>query len=263
MAKMVKQMNNYLNSLKQQLASSSPVIGAWLTSDSPIVTEAMASMGFQFLVVDMEHGAADVSRAETLFAIAGSCGAAPLARLGSADEHLARRLLDLGAHGLIVSTVEDAAEFENFTKYCYYPPNGRRGVGLSRCNLFGDKFEVYLKGFKPVILPMIETARGVAAAASIAALPTVDALFLGPYDLSTDLGCPGDFEAARFREAIEKVKSACSDSGKVIGIHQVETNLTTLRSRLSEGFGFIAYGTDILALRHALKGASDLAKKNK
>jgi 2-keto-3-deoxy-L-rhamnonate aldolase RhmA len=126
--------------------------------------------------------------------------------------------------------------------------------------MFGDNFESYLNGFKPVIVPMIETAQGVAAAASIAALPTVDALFLGPYDLSTDLGCPGDFEVAPFCEAIEKVKSACLDNGKVVGIHQVETNLDTLQSRLSEGFGFIAYGTDILALRHALKGAPDLVK---
>jgi 2-dehydro-3-deoxyglucarate aldolase len=263
MAKMVKQMNGYQNILKKRLEASNPCIGAWLTSNSAIMAEAMASMGFQFLVVDMEHGAADISMAETLFAIAESHGAAPLVRLGSADAHLARRLLDLGAHGLIISTVEDAKDFEKFTKYCYYPPNGRRGVGLSRCNMFGDKFDSYLTGFEPVIIPMIETTKGIAAAPSIAALPTVDAIFLGPYDLSTDLGCPGDFEAPAFCEAVEKVKSACLNNGKVIGIHQVETDLKALQSRLTEGFGFVAYGTDILAMRSALNGATNLVKDKK
>ena len=91
----------------------------------------------------------------------------------------------------------------------------------------------------------------------IAALAAVDILFLGPYDLSTDLGCPGDFEAAPFKEAVEKVKLACANHGKVAGIHQVDPDADALNSRLSDGFGFVAYGTDIIALRHALKGATD------
>ena len=249
-------MSTYSNPLKERLDQSKPSIGAWLTSDAPIMAEAMASMGFHFLVVDMEHGATDVSRAETLFTIAERHGAAPLVRLASADGHLARRLLDLGAQGIIVSTVQDATDFNDFTKYCFYPPSGCRGVGLSRCNAFGDKFETYLSGFRPVIVPIIETALGVESADFIAALPAVDALFLGPYDLSTDLGFPGDFESAPFREALLQVKSACIRHGKVLGIHQVEPDPGALQSRISDGFGFVAYGTDIVAARTGLKGAS-------
>ena len=117
-------------------------------------------MGFHFFVIDMEHGAADVSQSETLFALAERYGAAPMVRIPSLDGDLARRLMDLGAHGIIVSTVESAESFAEFAKSCFYPPEGKRGVGISRCNQFGDRFKEYLMGFKPVLMAMVETSGG-------------------------------------------------------------------------------------------------------
>ena len=129
----------YTNTLKQRLNNSQVCIGAWLTGNSPIMAEAMATVGFHFLVVDMEHGAADISQAEIIFAIIEKCGVAPLARIGSADGHLARRLLDLGAAGIIVSTVQSADDFEEFSRFCHYPPRGHRGDGVAvrRCSGLG------------------------------------------------------------------------------------------------------------------------------
>lgn len=245
----------YQNRLKDRLDQSKRSVGAWLMSNSPIIAEAMASMGFHFLVIDMEHGAADVSQAETLFALAESHGAAPMARISTLDGDLARRLMDLGAHGIIVSTVESAESFAEFSQSCFYPPEGKRGVGISRCNQFGDAFEEYLMGFKPVLMAMVETSRGVQAAAEIAALPSVDGIFLGPYDLSTSLGSPGDFDSERFVNAVKKVSSACRASGKALGIHQVEPDSGKLRDRFDDGFSFVAYGTDVLAVRASLAGA--------
>jgi 2-keto-3-deoxy-L-rhamnonate aldolase RhmA len=161
-------------------------------------------------------------------------------------------LLDAGAVGIIVPVVESAESFATFIQHLNYPPAGRRGVGLSRANLWGDTFKEYLDGFAPVIIPQIETVRGVAAAPAIAALPEVDALFLGPYDLSADLGHPGDFTHPQVTEAMAQVRLACASHGKVAGIHQVQPDPAELRARLKEGYGFIAYGTDIIALRTAL-----------
>ena len=254
---MSKSLMPFQNRLKDRLAQSKRSVGAWLMSSSPIIAEAMASMGFHFLVIDMEHGAADVSQAETLFALAERHGAAPMARISGLDGDLARRLMDLGAHGIIVSTVESAESFAEFSQSCLYPPEGKRGVGISRCNHFGDAFEEYLTGFKPVLMAMVESSRGVQAAAEIASLPSVDGIFLGPYDLSTSLGSPGDFESERFLNSVESVRSACRSSGKALGIHQVEPDADKLRDRFHDGFSFVAYGTDILALRAALAGASE------
>lgn len=120
----------------------------------------------------------------------------------------------------------------------------------------GAEFESYLTRFSPIMVAQIETKKGVCAAAAIAALPEVDALFLGPYDLSASLGAAGDFQTADFLEAVATVKCACERHGKALGIHQVAPVASELEARIAEGNRFIAYGTDALALRHALAAVS-------
>lgn len=239
--------------VKARLRAGDVTIGAWLTTSSDEVAEIMASLGFDWLAVDMEHGSAGIDRAAAAFRAAERWGVAPMTRLPSADPYLARRLLDCGAVGVIVPVVEDAQAFAAFAAHLRYPPKGgRRGVGLSRCNAWGDRFQDYLTAFEPLLVPQIETVRGVQAAAAIAALPEVDALFLGPYDLSASLGSAGDFTTTAFQAAVAEVRAACARHGKAAGIHQVSPDPAELQARINEGNRFIAYGTDALALRHAL-----------
>ncbi len=246
------------NALKSRLAAGETVIGAWLTTSSDEIAEIMASLGFDWLAVDMEHGSAGIREALAAFRAAERWGVAPLARLSSADPFLARRLLDGGAAGIIVPVVEDAAAFAGFLRHCRYPTTeGRRGVGLSRCNEWGTRFEDYLSGFAPVMVPQIETVAGVAAADAIAALPEVDALFLGPYDLSASLGAAGDFTSEAFHRAVAQVRAACATHGKALGIHQVATDSAQLDQQLADGARFVAYGTDAIAIRTALKAVTD------
>ncbi len=240
--------------IKASLVAGRPCIGAWLTLPSAEVAECLAVCGFDWLAVDMEHGASTPETAAAAFRAAERHGVVPFARLPSADPYLARRLLDQGCQGLIVPVVESAEAFADFASHCLYPPAGRRGVGLSRCNRFGLDFAQYLAEFQPVLVPQIETKAGVAAAAAIAALPMVDALFLGPYDLSASLGRTGDFTTAEFKSALAQVRQACADAGKAPGIHQVAPDSAELARQLDEGFRFIAYGTDAMAIRHAFAG---------
>src|SRR5687768_2627959 len=126
-------------SVKRRLAAGKVCIGAWQLLLSAPLTEVMASLGFAWLALDLEHGGATVADAEVSFMAAERHGVEPFARLVSADPHTARRLLDLGATGLIVSTVEDANAFKQFAQYCLYPhAGGRRGVGLPRCTRWGQ-----------------------------------------------------------------------------------------------------------------------------
>lgn len=237
--------------LRQRLKAGQTCVGGWIAVPSPVLAQAMVSCGFHWAAVDLEHGTMSAEDAQAVFIAIERAGAVPFARLPSADPYLARRLLDAGAGGLIIPVVEDVAAFSEFSRHCLYPPHGRRGVGLSRANLWGDSFESNL-GFRPILVPQIETRAGVAAAAGLAALPEVDALFLGPYDLSADLGAPGIFDTAEFVAARDAVKAACAAAGKAVGIHQVAPDPEQLRQRVVEGFGFIAYSTDVLAMRAAL-----------
>jgi len=239
------------NVMKEKLRAGACQVGAWLQSSSATNAEVMASCGFDWLVVDMEHGTANVEQSAAVFAVAERHGLTPLVRLPSADPFLARRLLDAGALGVLVPVVEDVDEFAEFLSHCVYPPKGQRGVGLVRANLWGETFEDYLATFEPVIVPMIETRKGVAAAGALAALDGVDGIFLGPYDLSASLGGAGNFDMSVFKEAVETVRAACEKNGKVIGIHQVEPDPVALQERKDQGFGMIAYGTDLIAIRHA------------
>ena len=244
--------------LNKRLQEKSLCIGAWQSAASPLIAEAMASCGFHWLAVDMEHGTLSASEAEDIARAVERHGVAPVARIPSADPYLARRLLDAGYQGIIVPVSEDADDFAAFAKHCLYPPHGRRGVGLSRCNLWGDDFESYLANFTPALIPQVETMKGVNAAASLAALDCVPALFMGPYDLSADLGDPGNFETAAFSTALQTVKGACAKHDKALGFHQVEPDMKALKAKIDEGYTFLAFGTEIIAMRQAFNGVRAL-----
>lgn len=246
-----------VNTLRRHLMDGG-AIGGWQGIASPLVSEAMASLGFHWIAIDMEHATIGPDQAQACFVAMERHGCAPLVRLPSADPYLARRLLDAGAQGIIIPVVEDALRFDEFSRHLAYPPHGRRGVGLSRCNLWGDHFQSYLEEFRPLIVPQIETLKGVEQAAAIAALPQVDALFLGPYDLSADMGRPARFDDPAFVAACDRVTQACKAQGKAAGIHVVQPDPEQLRRRLAEGFRFVAYGTDVIALRTALGRPADL-----
>lgn len=243
-----------MNPLKKRLHSGRPCIGAWLTVPSPQVAEALATCGFHWLCVDMEHSPVDESAALLSFIAAERHGVAPVVRLPSADPYLARRMLDSGAMGIIVPTVETSDDFAGFASHCLYPPKGRRGTGLSRACGWGDTFDEYIGTFEPVLVPQIETMRGVENARAIADLPSVDAIFLGPYDLSQDLGTPGDFTTTGFRNAVDRVREACRDTETIAGFHQVGTDSEALQDRIDEGYRFLAFGTDVLAMKGAYAG---------
>ena len=248
------------NRIKDMLTAGRVAIGTWHTVCSIEVAEALAALGFDWIAIDMEHGSADVAYAEQAFIAFERHGAAPFVRLPAADPILARRMLDAGAHGLLVPVVEDARSFAEFARHCFYPPEGRRGVALERFNRWGEDFSAYLRDFRPVLVPMVETRKGVAVADALAALPQVDALFFGPYDLSADLGDPGNFTTPQFRAALDAVKSTCAKHSKAAGGHQVAPDPAELQARIAEGFRFVAYGTDVLAMRHALAGIKGIAR---
>lgn len=232
----------------------SPKLAAWQQLPSPQATVAITSLGFDWLIVDLEHSSITTKDAELIFIAAEKNGTKPLARLPSANPYLARRLLDAGATGLLVPVVESLEGLDELAKHCFFPPKGKRGLGLVRANMWGKDLDEYFNNFKPLIIAQIETKTGADNISNISTSEFLDGIMIGPYDLSASLGKPGQFEDEGFKQICKNILNEAKKNKKLIGFHQVEPKLDLLKQRIDEGYDFVAYGTDFVALRHALDG---------
>jgi 2-keto-3-deoxy-L-rhamnonate aldolase RhmA len=246
--------------IRTRLSLGETCIGGWLSVSSPQVAEAMASCGFDWVSLDLEHSLFSLADIHACFVAIERHGAAPFCRMPCADPFFARQLLDAGAQGLIIPVVEDAQSFSDFADHCHYPPYGKRGVGVSRQMMWGDAFETYMDDFLPFLVPQIETQKGVDAAEKLASMPNVSSLFIGPYDLSASLGAAGEFDSDEFATAVEIVRQACEKNNKPAGYHQVDPDKTLLRQKVDAGYRFVAFGTDMFAMRMAFDGIERIAR---
>lgn len=231
-------------------------IAAWQQLPSIQSTVSMTQLGFDWIIVDLEHTTITTHETEGIFIAAERHGCKPFVRLPSADPYLARRLLDAGAQGVLVPVVESREEFDRFAKHCFYPSKGKRGLGLVRANEWGEKLQEYFESFSPIIIAQIETLKGAENICSILESEFLDGIMIGPYDLSASIGNPGIFEDTTFIQTCNNILNKAREKKIMIGYHQVIPDLDLLKKRMEEGYDFIAYGTDVVAIKHALKGIS-------
>ncbi|MDP3541434.1 MAG: aldolase/citrate lyase family protein [Elusimicrobiota bacterium] len=247
--------------LKDKLRKGVPTIGTWLTLAHPALAEMAARAGFDWVAVDLEHSSITLRECEDLIRVIDLAEGTPLVRLTSNDPDLIKRVMDSGARGVIVPTVSTEEEAQLAVEAVYYPPRGRRGVGLARAHGYGADFAGYMKRLakEAVVVAMIETAQGVENAERILGVDGVDAYFLGPYDLSASLGVIGKTSHPKVEKAIAKVRAAGKRTGKPGGIHVVEPDPAALKRRIKEGFRFVAYSLETriydVNVRAALRAA--------
>lgn len=236
--------------LKKSLSRGIPTLGSWITLAHPAVAEIMAGAGFDWLAVDMEHSVITIREAEELIRVVGLSGSTPLVRLTSNDPDQIKRVMDAGAHGVIVPSINSAAEAERAVSSVYYPSRGRRGVGLARAQGYGTRFGSYRRWLdrEAVVVAMIEHVDAVENIDEILSVDGIDAYFLGPYDLSASLGIPGSIEHPKVRAAMSRVRAAGRSAGKPGGLHVVEPRSDLMRRSLREGYTFLAYSLDIRIL---------------
>jgi len=238
------------NSLVNDLRNGRCTIGSWITLGHPAIAEIMAKAGFHWLALDMEHSVLTIREAEELIRIIGLCGAAPLVRLSSNDPVQSKRVMDAGAHGVIVPMVNSAAEAKEAVAAVRYPPEGWRGVGLARAQGYGTRFDEYRKWVKgnALVIVQVEHIKAVDNLEAILSVEGVDGYIIGPYDLSGSLGVPGEFEHPLMKNAMERIEAVGRDSGKVPGIHVIEPKPDELKRRVEQGYRFVAYSLDIRML---------------
>lgn len=237
-------------SLKMSLTSGTATFGSWITLAHPGIAEIMANAGFDWLVVDMEHSVITIREAEELIRVIDLCGVAPLIRLTSNDVNQIKRVMDAGAHGVVVPMVNTRADAQRAVEAVHYPPRGARGVGLARAQGYGTRFEGYRQWLsdEAVLIVQIEHVKGVENARDILSTPGVDGFIVGPYDLSGSLGVTGVFDHPLMIEALDEVLGVARQLGVTAGYHVVPPTPALVEARLLEGYRFIGYSVDMLFL---------------
>ncbi len=239
-------------------------IGSWLSMGSPYIAEIKAKSGFDWLVIDMEHSAAnDLKTVQQLIQVIDLAGSKPLVRVALNEPTNIKLVLDAGAHGVIVPMVNSKEEAEAAVASAHYPPEGFRGVGLWRAQAYGKGFDQYRSWYKRegVLLVQIEHYQAVEALSEILSVEGVDGFLIGPYDLSASLGMPGDFDHPSFMEALSQVRSIAIHTDKWMGIHIVHPDQGLLKTRIEEGYNFIAYGVDFTYLTTAIDAEMSVISK--
>jgi 2-dehydro-3-deoxyglucarate aldolase len=249
--------------LKNKLKNNQLTIGSWIMMNDPMSVEVMALAGFEWLTVDIEHTSIGLEATGNLIRTIQANQMKALVRVDKNEEVIIKKVLDIGADGIIVPMVcskEDALRAVNYAKY---PPQGKRGVGLYRASGYGTKFEEYKKWVKEelVIIAQVEHIDAVNNIEEIIQVDGIDGIFIGPYDLSGSLNYPGEFERESVKNAILKVLDKCKKYNFPSGFHVVDTEPEKLKIKIEQGCTFLAYGIDYFFLKDAaINGMNDIKK---
>ena len=240
----------FARKLKAKLKARELCLGTWITLGNSTIAEIFSRAGFDWVVVDLEHSTISIDQAGELIRTIELAGTSPLARLTSNDTNLIKRVMDAGAHGVVVPNVNTSEEASKAVAATRYAPLGHRGVGLARAQGYGPKFSDYLDWQKdgPIVIVQIEDKVALDHLESIFTTQGVDGFIIGPYDLSCSMGIPGEFERPEFLAAMKRILSTGLRLDCPPGVHVVEPDPVGLRQAISDGYRFIAYSVDIRML---------------
>jgi 4-hydroxy-2-oxoheptanedioate aldolase len=230
---------------KNRILAREWLTGTFINLGSPVTAEIAAHAGFDWILIDHEHGAGGEDTMFNQLRAVGGAPAVPIVRIAANEAWRYKRVLDAGAHGVMVPYVSTVAEARAAVQAMRYPPRGTRGVAkLTRASSFGARFDEYFAHAHEwlVTLVQIETVEALENAAEIAEVDGVDVVFVGPMDLTTSMGIPGQYGDARFRDALGEVADAAQSAGKAAGILLLDpANLGLVREL---GYTVVALGSD-------------------
>lgn len=250
--------------LKQKLKNNELTIGSWIMIGDPMSVEVMALAGFKWLVIDIEHTSIDLKTTENLIRTIQSKNIKALVRVSKNEEVIIKRVLDMGADGIIVPMINSKEDAIQAVEYAKYPPIGKRGVGLYRASGYGTTFEEYKKFVDEelVIIAQIEHIDAVKNIDDILSVEGIDGTIIGPYDLSGSMGYPGEFERDDVKSAVERVVGKCKEMNIPSGFHVVDTDPSKLQVKIDQGCTFLAYGIDYFFMRDAaINGMKQLRER--
>jgi 4-hydroxy-2-oxoheptanedioate aldolase len=239
--------------LKERWRAGEVTLGAWCMMPGPMGAEILGRQGFDWVLIDMQHGCMDYETALSMIRALDQTPAVPIVRVPWNEPGIIGRVLDAGALGVLVPMIQTAQDARKAVEAALYPPAGRRSFGPVRVGLRDGPAYFMSANERVSVVLMIETSEALAAVDEIASIPGAAALFVGPFDLSIALGLPpGDNDGKpAFDEAIEKVSSAARRNGIATA---VLSNPRVAPLRIRQGFQMISVTTDSVALAVASRG---------
>ncbi len=242
------------NDFKQRLRDHESLIGMVVTLGMPEITEIMSVIGFDWLWIDLEHTPIDYTRAQSMIqAMNENC--ASIIRVPSNDEVCIKKVLDLGCDGVIIPQIKTFEDAQKAIKSCKYPPDGTRSVGISRAHSYGYEFSDYVQTANKniTIILQIEHIDGVENLQEILKVEGVDAILVGPYDLSGSMNKLGSVADVSVQKKIREVQSLCKNNNIPAGIFVADPE--SAKKSINDGFSLIGVGLDMMFL---WKGAKDV-----
>lgn len=248
------------NGFKQALAAGPAQIGFWLALGDSVAAEICAGAGFDWLVIDAEHGPQHLPGVLALLqAIAGHSGCHPVVRVPSDDPIAIKQHLDLGAQTILVPMVETAAQAAAIVRACRYPPDGERGIGGARASGWGRHTDYLREANRQIcVIVQVETVTAIQNLNDILSVPGLDAVFVGPADLAASMGHPGHPTHPAVQQAVKDAVIHIAQAGKPAGVLTLDPGFA--QTLLDLGARFVAVGVDTLLLSQQ---TSALAKRFK
>jgi 4-hydroxy-2-oxoheptanedioate aldolase len=251
--------------LRAKWEADEPAFGLWAGIPSSITPELAGLAGYDYVCVDLQHGLNTEATLVSMFQAAQAGGAVPLARLAWNEPWLIMRALDLGAAGVILPLIDNAAQAARAVESCRYPPHGKRSYGPVRAELVVGSTTPDELGADALCIAMIETREGLDNLDEIAATPGLDGLYIGPSDLSLALDLPpravavdpGEDRQA-LADAIERVREACVANGLIPGMHCAAGQAAAKYA--DAGFKLITVGVDTSWYKAAIRRELDTAR---
>jgi len=226
-------------------------LGTWLSLYSEAIAEVLVNAGYEWITVDLEHSAITIDQAEKLIRVIDLAGAKPYVRVSSNDAVQIKRVLDAGAQGIIVPMVNSKEDVLSAISAMNYPPLGARGMGLARAQGYGEaklKNEYIQKSSKKLELYIQIESKDALNSLDDIFSQDIDGYMIGPYDLTSSMGIPGEFLNEEFLEVEKNILITAKKYEIKRGYHIVEPDIDQLNARVEQGYNFIAFSVDFRML---------------
>jgi 2-dehydro-3-deoxyglucarate aldolase/4-hydroxy-2-oxoheptanedioate aldolase len=248
------------NPVKTTLSAGGRAVGAMVFECfTPGLPQICANAGAEFVLFDMEHTGLGFDALKTLCALCRGLPLVPMARVPRGEYHFIARALDVGARGVMVPMVGSADEAAYVVSCARYPPEGRRGAafGFAHDDYQGGDVAEKMAALhaRTLLIAQIETVEGLADVEAIAAVPGINVLWIGHFDLTNSMGIPGAFDHPDYIAAVARIVAACDAAGKTAAF--LATDAKSSREAVARGFRLLAYGVDQLMLQQALRAGLD------
>jgi len=251
------------NKVLHKINNGGFALGGWVMSNSVIAAEIMAQAGFDWICIDAEHSAISKETASHMCRAIELHGSEPFVRISLNDEVEIKKYLDIGVRGIIVPMIKSGEDVKKAISFIKYPPAGNRSFALPRATGYGNWSNEYFEkaNQETFVGIMIEHVDALNKLDEIFSVQGIDAVLVGPYDLSGSMNIPGQFDNKEFIKALDLIYAKAEEHGANMGIHEVHPTEEKINALIDDGYKFIACGIDTLFLLEKSKEFAGLCKK--